>query len=147
MSEESKETKQCCGGHGGHEGGCCCGHHHEDVAESQTDATQCGCGGESKPAFEMPQDVPLPAPTLLTLASSIATQAMVSMGIFPSPLTGKSEFYLHQAKHLIDTVDLIIQKTEGNRTDEESKTLAGMLSELQMLFVAAGNEKKKREEK
>jgi len=70
---------------------------------------------------------------------------MVSMGIYPNPGTGKSEFYFHQASHLIDTVDLLIKKTEGNRTDEETRTLTGVLSELQMLYVTAQNEKNRRD--
>lgn len=145
MSEESKENEKCCGGRGhGHGHGCCCGHHHDDIAESETPESQPAAEGETKPEFTMPKDVPLPDPSLLTLASTIATQAMVSMGIFPNPMTGKSEFLLHQAKHLIDTVDLLVKKTEGNRTDEETKTISGMLSELQMLFVAAQNEKNRR---
>ena len=93
----------------------------------------------------MPKDVPLPAPSLLSLTSSIATQAMVSMGIFPNPITGKSEFMLHQAQHLIDTIDLLVKKTEGNRTEEETKTITNMLSELQMLYVAAQQEKSRRD--
>lgn len=134
-----EEGHQCCGGHHHEEGHQCCGgHHHEE-------GHQCGCGHHHEEGGDMPQDVPLPDPSLITLVSSIATQAMVSMGIFPNPGTGKSEFYFNQARHLIDTVDLIIQKTEGNRTDEETKTLTNVLHELQMLFVAAQNEKNRRD--
>ena len=140
MSEEEKkccggqdqcdEQKECCGGRHDeeHSCGCGCGHHHHDAGEGSA-----------------PRDVPLPPPSLVTLASSIATQAMVSMGVFPNPATGKSEFYFNQASHLIDTIDLLIKKTEGNRTDEETRTLTGVLSELQMLFVAAQNEKNRRD--
>ena len=149
MSDETNEDKKCCcGGNGHHEDGheCCGGHGHGEGHEC------CGRHKESaKPEkvgekeINLPKDVPLPNPTIITLASSIATQAMISMGIFPHPVTGKSEFFLHQAKHLIDTVDMLIQKTQGNTTEEESKTLANILSELQMLFVAANNEKNRRE--
>ncbi|MCL2349728.1 MAG: DUF1844 domain-containing protein, partial [Planctomycetaceae bacterium] len=66
-------------------------------------------------------DVPLPPPSLITLASGLATQAMISMGAFPNPLTGKTTMLLHQAAHLIDTIDLLYEKTSGNRTQEESK--------------------------
>ncbi|MDO4587027.1 MAG: DUF1844 domain-containing protein [Planctomycetia bacterium] len=100
----------------------------------------------AKQHFEMPQDVPLPAPNLISLATSLATQAMVSMGIFPNPMTGQSTFLLHQAKHLIDTVQLLFDKTAGNRTDEESKMLENVIHELHMLFIAAQNEKSRRNE-
>lgn len=115
----------------------CCG----QASENLSDTTQT----PDKSDFQLPQDVPLPPPSLMTLASSLMSQAMVSMGIFPHPITGKSEFLFHQAQHLIDTVDLIVQKTEGNRTDEETKTIEQMLHELRMLFIAAQNEKNRRD--
>lgn len=132
MSEDHE--KHCCG-----DSSCGCSHHGECRHDEQQPEAS-----ENEPV-EFPKDVPLPEPSLLTLASSITTQAMVSMGIFPHPLTGKSEFMLHQAKHLIDTVELIFEKTAGNRTDEESKTLENMLHELRMLYIAAQNEKAKRD--
>lgn len=97
------------------------------------------------PEDNIPKDVPLPAPTLTMLITTLASQAMVSMGIFPHPVTGKSEFRLHQATHLIDTVQLIYDKTAGNRTDEETQTIQKVIDELHMLFVAATNEKNKRD--
>ena len=93
----------------------------------------------------LPKDVPLPPPSLTMLITTLASQAMVSMGIFPNPATGKSEFYLHQATHLIDTIQLIYDKTAGNRSEEETDTIEKVLNELQMLYVAAANEKKRRD--
>lgn len=89
-------------------------------------------------------DVPLPPPTLTTLASGLAAQAMVSMGVFPSPATGKSVMLLNQATHLIDTIDLLFRKTEGNRSDEETKTLENVLHELRMIYLAAEKEQHRR---
>ena len=89
-------------------------------------------------------DVPLPPPTLVTLASGLAAQAMVSMGVFPNPATGKSVMLLNQATHLIDTIDLLFQKTEGNRTTEETQTLENVLHELRMIYLAAEKEKQRR---
>lgn len=136
----SDEEKKCCGGDPCGEQKECGGHQEE----GHSCGYGCGCHHDAAEG-NAPRDVPLPPPSLVTLASSIATQAMVSMGVFPNPSTGKSEFYFNQASHLIDTIDLIIKKTEGNRTDEETRTLTGVLSELQMLFVAAQNEKNRRD--
>ena len=86
-------------------------------------------------------DVPLPPPTLVSLASGLAAQAMVSLGVFPNPVTGKCVMLLHQAAHLIDTVQLLFEKTAGNRTDEETKTLENALHELRMIYLAAQKEK------
>ena len=88
-------------------------------------------------------DVPLPPPTLVTLASGLAAQAMVSLGVFPNPATGKSAILLNQAAHLIDMIDLLYEKTTGNRTDEETKTLENALHELRMIYLSAQRERNK----
>ena len=81
-------------------------------------------------------DAPLPPPSLEFLASSLGMQAMIAMGLMPSPLTGKPEVHLHQAKHLIDTLAMLEEKTEGNRTPEETAVIGNLLHELRMGFVA-----------
>ncbi len=95
-------------------------------------------GKASKPADETQAeaDVPLPPPSLEFLASSLGMQAMIAMGLMPSPLTGKPEVHLHQAKHFIDTIALLEEKTEGNRTPEETTAIGNLLHELRMGFLA-----------
>jgi hypothetical protein len=90
--------------------------------------------GTSQPAADA--DVPLPPPSLEFLASSLGMQAMIAMGLVPSPLTGKPEVHLHQAKHFIDTVAMLQEKTEGNRTPEETAAIGNLLHELRMGFLA-----------
>ena len=89
-------------------------------------------------------DVPLPEPTLLTLISGLAAQAMVSLGIFPNPLDGQARMMLHQGKHFIDTIAMLSEKTSGHQTPEETKTFENVLHELRMIYVAAQTEQQKR---
>jgi hypothetical protein len=86
-------------------------------------------------AAEAAQRGPLPPPSLASLASMLAMQAMVSLGVVPNPLTGKAELDADQARHFIDTIEMLEQKTAGNRTAEESSILTGMLNELRMAYV------------
>ncbi len=95
---------------------------------------------ETKTPKKDPRDIPLPAPSLIALVSGLASQAMVSLGVFPNPITGQTTMMLHQAKHLIDTVELLFEKTNGNRSDEETQTIDSVLHELRMVYVAAQNE-------
>ncbi|MBQ2789046.1 MAG: DUF1844 domain-containing protein [Thermoguttaceae bacterium] len=135
MSEQNDEMKKdggCCGGHGGEGGGCCGGHGGEGGC----------CGGQAE---EFDFNAPLPKPTLVTIATTFAQQAMVSMGILPNPMTGKSVFMMNQAAYFIDAVDLLLEKTEGNRTEMETRTLENVAHELRMLFVEANKEKVRRE--
>ena len=121
-----------CGGHNGAEGGCCGGHN----------GAEGGCGGCAE---EFDFNAPLPKPTLVTIATTFAQQAMVSMGILPNPMTGKSVFMMNQAAYFIDAVDLLLEKTEGNRSEMETRTLENVAHELRMLFVEANKEKARRE--
>jgi len=95
-------------------------------------------------AQQFDQDIPLPEPSLLTLVSGLAAQAMVSLGVFPNPIDGEMRILLHQGKHFIDTVAMLSEKTSGNQTPEETKTLENVLHELRMVYVAAQNEQERR---
>ncbi|MHB8899985.1 MAG: DUF1844 domain-containing protein [Thermoguttaceae bacterium] len=99
--------------------------------------------GEPTPAADdqadqasSPRDVPLPPASLEILLGSLATQAMVSLGILPNPITNRRERLPHQAKHLIDMLAMLETKTQGNRTSEESETLDSILHQLRMAYVS-----------
>ncbi|MFH1922690.1 MAG: DUF1844 domain-containing protein [Planctomycetota bacterium] len=81
-------------------------------------------------------DVPLPPPSLEILASSLGIQAMMAMGLLADPEGGKPEVHLNQAKHYIDTIAMLEEKTEGNRTAEETAVFSNLLHELRMGFLA-----------
>lgn len=123
------ENDGCCGGHGHGEKGDCCG---DD-----------GHGEQEEFDYEK-HDVKLPDPTLTTIVSTLAQQAMLSMGILPNPSNGKSVFMMNQAKYLIDSIDVLYNKTEGNRTEDETRIISNVMSELRMLYVKAVEEKARR---
>lgn len=83
---------------------------------------------------------PLPPASLTTLISTLATQAMVSLGQIANPLSGKAEVDLEQARHFIDTLAVLEEKTAGNRTPEESQILEQVLHDLRMAFVYVGQQ-------
>lgn len=137
-------------------GACRCGSEHScgcGGERSKNGGHSCGCGESSNDAANagpsaadvFTQDFALPKPSLITLTRTIAQQAMVSMGVLPNPITGKSVFLMNQATHMIDTVELIFEKTAGNRTEDETRIIENALHELRMLFVAASNEKNRRD--
>ncbi len=77
----------------------------------------------------------LPPATFAFLLTTLATQAMIALGQVPNPLTGKVETRAVQAKHYIDTLAMLAEKTQGNRTAEESQLLDDLLHQLRMAFV------------
>ena len=84
------------------------------------------------------RDYTLPPPSLSFLMTTLGTQAMVSLGEVPNPITGKMERQPQQAKHFIDTLAMLEEKTDGNRTPEESAILRSLLHQLRMAYVTAG---------
>ena len=82
-----------------------------------------------------PPDTPLPPPSLTFLFTTLATQAMIALGQVPNPITGKVDIRLNQAKHYIDTLGLLEEKTAGHRSADESTLLDELLHQLRMAFV------------
>jgi hypothetical protein len=86
-----------------------------------------------------PPDGPLPPATFPFLLTTIATQAMIALGQVPNPITGKVDFRPQQAKHYIDTLSMLEEKTKGNRDPDESTLLTEMLHQLRMAYVMSMN--------
>ncbi|HOM15767.1 MAG TPA: DUF1844 domain-containing protein [Thermoguttaceae bacterium] len=69
------------------------------------------------------------------LVTTLANQAMVSLGLLPNPLTHKTEPRLDEAQHFIDTLQILYDKTEGNRTPEETTLLEDLLHQLRLGYL------------
>lgn len=78
----------------------------------------------------------LPPASFSVLVSTLATQALASMGQAPDPLEGKPVVRLALARHYIDTLGVLEEKTKGNLSSEEGAMLTGVLHELRMIFMA-----------
>lgn len=77
----------------------------------------------------------LPAANFLTLISTLATQALFAMGTVADPRTGQRYQNLDLARHHIDLLGVLEEKTKGNLTEEEAATLATTLYELRTRYV------------
>jgi hypothetical protein len=97
-------------------------------------------GTQESPAADASHEGPMPPATLSFLVTTLATQAMVSLGQVPNPFSGKTEVRLPEARHFIDTLAMLEEKTAANRTPEESALLDSFLHQLRMSYVEAQNE-------
>lgn len=77
----------------------------------------------------------LPPASFNTLVSSLVTQVFMALGGYEDPRTKKRYVDLDLAKHYIDTLVVIEQKTKGNLTDEEKKLLDQVIYECRMQYV------------
>jgi hypothetical protein len=91
-------------------------------------------GPTEKPASEA-QRHPPPA-SLATLIASLAFQATMSLGLVADPQSAPPQPHLDEARHLIDMLQVLEEKTAGNRTPEESRLLENTLHDLRMAYVA-----------
>jgi len=82
-------------------------------------------------------DAPLPPPTLAFLISTLYLQGAISLGLLPNPITQKAEVRPNQARHAIDMLAMLQEKTEGNRSPDESADLEAALHELRLAYVGA----------
>lgn len=72
-----------------------------------------------------------------TFVLSLATGALISMGVAPDPTTKQVTKNLIVAKQNIDILGMIREKTRGNLSDEEEKLIENLLTEIRLRFVQA----------
>jgi uncharacterized protein DUF1844 len=65
------------------------------------------------------------------------SEALMHLGQVPDPVTGEAHQDLEQAQFTIELLAMLQQKTEGNRTSEESGVLEEILAALRMAYVRA----------
>jgi hypothetical protein len=83
---------------------------------------------------------PIPPASFPMLVTSLATQAAIELGQIPNPVDEKSTVRPELAKHHIDMLGVLEEKTSGNLTTEEAKMLTGVLHDLRMMFVAVSKQ-------
>jgi hypothetical protein len=76
---------------------------------------------------------PMPEASFEVLLSSLATPAMLNLGMINVP---NRSVNLEEAKFYIDLLGVLEQKTKGNLETREHNMLTSMLYELRMAFVA-----------
>lgn len=101
-------------------------------SQVQREKAEAAAKSQSETAADDPV---LPPPSLTSLAGSLSMQALAALGLLPDPLTGKTEVRLNRARHLIDTVNLLYEKTRDNLSEEEKRALEQMLHELRLAYV------------
>ncbi len=90
---------------------------------------------ESEPS--RPGGDPLDDPaSFLSLIMSLASNAAASLGMMPHPVTGETGVDLKTAKHWIDVLGMLEQKTRGNLDSQEAQVLESLLADLRMQYVS-----------
>jgi len=85
----------------------------------------------------MPDDEQLSRDEMLflELVSMFQIAALQQLGKIPSPLTGKAERDLDQAKISVDMLGMIEARTKGNLSERETEFLGKVLFESRMNYL------------
>jgi len=67
--------------------------------------------------------------------TTLGLQAFVALGELEDPVSHKKKVNLEQARYMIDMIKVIQEKTRGNLTPTEEKTLGQLTYELQVKYV------------
>ncbi len=77
----------------------------------------------------------MPAPTFATFVLSLSTSALLQLGAIEDPTQPEPDLAL--ARHTIDILEVLKDKTLGNLDPQEEELLRGVLHDLHMRFVEA----------
>lgn len=97
----------------------------EERPDSGVD-TKAGSGAETKA---------IPEASFSNFILSLNAQALVFLGALPHPESNKIESNILIAKHTIDILEILKQKTKGNLTQEEENLLDDILFRLKLIYV------------
>jgi uncharacterized protein DUF1844 len=89
--------------------------------------------------------LPLPPPTFEFLVFSLKTQAEMRLGLlsFGGPEDKEEEPDLPAARHAIDMLAMLLEKTRGNLGLEEQRLIENALTELRFRFVQVSEQSAK----
>lgn len=97
------------------------------MTEAQ-EKTGCGCAGKH-------EEGQMPSVTFSTFILSLASSALVQLGEVPDPETGSTGENLLMARHTIDVLQMLQEKTRNCLDADEARLLEGLLYELRMKYV------------
>jgi hypothetical protein len=74
--------------------------------------------------------------SFINFLMSIASNAASALGMMEHPVTGQQGVDLRLAKHWIDILGMLEQKTRGNLAPQEHQILESLLADLRMQYVS-----------
>jgi hypothetical protein len=95
--------------------------------------------------MELMSEIPLPPASFTFIVLSLRAQAEMQLGLMHFGEEEKPEPELAMARHTIDVMAVLLEKTKGNLEIEEQRLLENSLTELRFRFVQVSEETGKTE--
>jgi hypothetical protein len=84
---------------------------------------------------EVPADAPKRSPAFENLIRSLGQNAAMLLGGYADPQTGQPMLDMEGAREMIDMLDVLREKTQGNLAVEEDTLLLDVLGNLKLAFM------------
>jgi hypothetical protein len=107
----------------------------ETGAEREAPPSNDGPAPSSDPAPPQSESEPAEPVTLSTFVLGLSTQALLLLGEIPDPESGTPARDLVGAKHMIDILGILKEKTRNNLEQAEEALLESVLYDLRMRYV------------
>ena len=107
----------------------------EELKKEEANESSEPAAGEGEAAAEGELPPPPPA-TFSFLVTTLASQAMAALGQIPGDDGQPLPVNLDYARHFIDLISTLEEKTKGNLDEEESSFVEQTLHQMRMMFVA-----------
>lgn len=82
----------------------------------------------------------MPEVTFSAFIMSLASAALVGLGEVPDPATGLKQPDLILARHNIDVLEMLRQKTQNGLNPDEAELLTSVIYELRLKYVIKSDE-------
>ncbi len=107
----------------------------DDDWKSQVEKEKQMAAEQSAPGKSSNAPMQLPPASFETLVSMLFTQCLAALGHLPDESGKPAPANKPLAKHFIDTVEILGEKTKGNLSEGESRMLNEGLHAMRMAFV------------
>lgn len=108
----------------------------ESGADAKADEAEAPGETEPKEDVEKTQtEIPLPEVNFTTFLLSLNSSALLHLGEIADPISKEKNRDLSLAKHTINVIAMLQEKTRGNLTEDEKRLVDGILYDLRMRYV------------
>lgn len=114
--------------------------HVDEDWKTQVEAEKQAVDKEPESGEEEIQGSQIPPASFSMLVTTLASQAAVGLGQPATPEQQQGQVDLGFAKHMVDTLEVLEEKTRGNLTTEEANMLTSILYQLRMAYVSVKNQ-------
>ena len=94
----------------------------------------------SREEMRRASDVPLPGGDFRLFVTRLSFQAMIALGLIENPVTRTKQVNADSARMLVEDLEMLRAKTEGNLDEDESAYLEKILSDLRHHVMRLGGD-------